>query len=69
MDEKCTDISLADTGLSAQLSYTYRFESKKLLNPANQVDPFYIVKSGISKIIAFLRKIFKKIIKYVGGWT
>jgi hypothetical protein len=38
------DISFADTGLSTQLCHTYRFESEKLLNPANQVDPLYIVK-------------------------
>jgi hypothetical protein len=31
----------------------YRFASEKLLNPANQVDPFYIAKSDISKILAF----------------
>jgi hypothetical protein len=37
------------------------YESEKLLNPANEVDPFYIVKTNISKILAFLGTIKKKI--------
>jgi hypothetical protein len=32
---------------------------QKLLNPANQVDPFYIAKPDISKIVAFKGAILK----------
>jgi hypothetical protein len=31
-----------------------RFECEKLLNAANQVDPFRVVKTDISKIVTFL---------------
>jgi hypothetical protein len=40
------------TGHSAPLRLAYRFASEKLLNHANQVDPFYIAKHDISKIVA-----------------
>jgi hypothetical protein len=43
-----------------------RLESEKLLYPANQGDPFYIVKTDISQIVAFLGAILTKL-KYVGG--
>jgi hypothetical protein len=48
-----TGISFALLGHSAQLRLAYRFASEKLPSPSNQVDPFYIVKSDISKIVAF----------------
>jgi hypothetical protein len=47
-------------GRSVQLCHACRFESEKLLNPANQVDPFCIVKAVISKNVAFLGAILKK---------
>jgi hypothetical protein len=37
------DITFTDTGQSAPLRLAFRFESEKLLNPANQVDPLYIL--------------------------
>jgi hypothetical protein len=54
VEEKFANISFADTGHGAQLRLGYRFESEKLLNLANQADPFYIVKTDTSKIVAFL---------------
>jgi hypothetical protein len=44
---------------TALLRHACRFESEKLNNPANYVDPFYsiqysIVKADISKIVPFL---------------
>jgi hypothetical protein len=42
-----TDISFTDTGNSAPLSLAYRFESEKLLNPANQVAPLFFSKKLI----------------------
>jgi hypothetical protein len=39
-----------------QLRLAYTCESEKLLNPANQVDPFYLVK-----IAAFLGPILKNL--------
>jgi hypothetical protein len=59
MDRKCMDISFLDMGLSKQLHWAYRFESEKLLNPTNQVEPFYIVQTDSSKIMAFLGAISK----------
>jgi hypothetical protein len=57
------DISFADTGYSVQLRYGFRFDSKKLLNPANQGNPFYTRKTDISEIVAFLGGNLKKIKK------
>jgi hypothetical protein len=45
--------SFTDTGHSALLRHTYRYESEKLPKSANQVDPFYMVKTDISKIVVF----------------
>jgi hypothetical protein len=45
-----TYISFAHTGHSALLRLVYRFESEKFLIPANQVCPFCLVKTNISKI-------------------
>jgi hypothetical protein len=44
-------------GHSALLRLAYRFESEKLLIPANQVVHFSIGKINILKIVAFLRAI------------
>jgi hypothetical protein len=38
---------------SALLRHEYRFETEKLLDPANQVDPFFIVNNAIEKIVVF----------------
>jgi hypothetical protein len=55
---------------SAQLRLAYRFESEKLLNPANQVDPFYILKADISPIAPFLGEILKNEICWrTSVWT
>jgi hypothetical protein len=58
MDGKCTDINFTDTGHSAHLRHAYRFESEKLINPANQVDTFNIVKTDISKSYSFYGPFF-----------
>jgi hypothetical protein len=55
------DISCTDTGHSAILPLAYGFESEKVLNPANKVDPFYIEKINISQIVPFLGSILKKL--------
>jgi hypothetical protein len=52
-------LGITGPGHNAQLRHTYRSESKKLLNPANQGDPFYAVKTDNSKIVSFLWAIFK----------
>jgi hypothetical protein len=46
-------------GLSAQLRLAYRSESEKLQNPANQVNPLYLIKTAILKIAAILETIIK----------
>jgi hypothetical protein len=46
-DGRYADISFADTRRSAQLRHAYRFESEKLLNPANQREPFLYSKNMI----------------------
>jgi hypothetical protein len=56
---KYAGISFADTGHRAPLRLAYRFASEKLLNPANQVDPFCVAKSDISKKVAFKGAILK----------
>jgi hypothetical protein len=43
MDRKCGGISFAGTGHSEHLRLAFKFDNKKLLNPANQADPFYVV--------------------------
>jgi hypothetical protein len=55
---KYASISFADTGHRAPQHLAYRFSNEKL-NPTNQVDPFYIAKSDISKIVAFRGVILK----------
>jgi hypothetical protein len=62
------DIRLGGYGRenSAQLRLAYRFKSEKLLNPANQQDPFYALKTDISKTHSFSRGNVKKL-EYVGG--
>jgi hypothetical protein len=42
-----------------QILSAYRLESEKLLHPANQVDPFHKVKTGISKTVALSDAILK----------
>jgi hypothetical protein len=49
---KNVGISFPDTGHRAPWHLAYRFSSEKLLNPANQVDPYGKAKSAISKIVA-----------------
>jgi hypothetical protein len=61
LDGKYADISFTDSGHSAQLHYIYRFESETLLKPANQVEPFYIEKNDISKVVAFLGAILRNL--------
>jgi hypothetical protein len=61
MDGLYAEFSFADKGHSAQLRHPYRFESEKLINPANQRDPFYIAKTDISKIVAFRGAILKNL--------
>jgi hypothetical protein len=46
-------VSFVVMGYSAPLRLAYRFASEKLPNPANQLNPFYIAKTDISKIVAF----------------
>jgi hypothetical protein len=41
---KYANVSFAVTEQMALLHLAYKYVSDKLLNPANQVDPFYIVK-------------------------
>jgi hypothetical protein len=56
---KYMGISFAEMEHRAPLHLAYRFVSEKLLNPTNQVDPFYIAKFDISKIITFKGAILK----------
>jgi hypothetical protein len=58
-------INFAATVHSALLYHPYRFESDKLLNPPNLVNPFYIVKLAL-KNRSFLRGDLNKS-KYAGG--
>jgi hypothetical protein len=40
---KYAGFSFADTGYRGPLSLAYSFESEKLLNPANEGEPFYSI--------------------------
>jgi hypothetical protein len=49
------DIFFTDARHSAPQRLAFKFESEMfLLNPKDQVEPVYIVKTDISKIVAFL---------------
>jgi hypothetical protein len=52
-------ISFEVTGNSTLLNQVYKFASKKLLNAPNVVNPFYLLKSDIFKMVAFSEAILK----------
>jgi hypothetical protein len=55
-----------DKGHSSLLLLANRFESKKFLNPTNQMDPFHKVKTDLLKNISFLGAMLLNL-KFVGG--